>query len=261
MSARVIQLLDPEPPEAFSGWWEAAAAEEAVAFDLAAAPEPEVVVYRASVPADAGEAARRLQRRERELAGMEPGLDAAETRLERFVQAARSMPAAGAEQAFALDAPRVALPEAELGAVLGPLVQEEQAFALEGRVGSMDEARRQVEAWAEQIRKWLLPYYVVETVRGEVLVARTVVDMDGDFRTVVRAECEREDAGLHALTMRNALAARRAETRVLLLVLSAVSKLGLLVSTPWGWMQLPGAIVRFVRQVLEEVRQRAPHRS
>jgi hypothetical protein len=157
--------------------------------------------------------------------------------------------AAGGATSFALGLPQ---PERDLAIWLQDVQGGQSFFWGEERLKGWAETVREAQAFVEQVQRGLVNYAWVETSVEGRRVARTTVHWLGDVATEWQAGQDRQRAALHQRAVALAVASRATWVRVFLLAAEGAAILASAIGSPL--LALPAA-VKFVRQVLAEVRQ------
>jgi hypothetical protein len=241
-----FELLDPNGGPAPPGPWEARPA-PAASFS-AAAPEEQAPLWRISLPADPAAAEEELRAAEAALRRQEDAVAGAPARL-------RALVARGRAASFSTAAPPA--PEARVLALMDETPRA-ASFSASWAAddGDLAAAQERFQAFIQQVQDAVGNFAVVETRRGQALIARTAVNWTGDMRSLVGAGLSAEEEGLHRRSVNLALRSRAALLRTFAAVMRGAAIVALMASSPLGAARALPAAWRFVDDLLREERTR-----
>lgn len=247
-----FQLIVPDDALApdLLGLWQPEPAP--VSFAPGAEP-PAALQWQVDVPADpraataAVESQAALLRRERQTLAQET--------MRRFGAVVAGGSAAAS---FDLGLPQ---PERELAIWLQTVGGGQSFFPGEAWLKDWQETARQAQAFVRQVQRSLLSYAWVESSVEGRRIARTAVQWLGDVATEWQAGLDRQQAALHRRAVALAVDTRTTWVRAFLLAAEGAGLLAAALGTPGGPLLALPAAVKFVRQVLAEVRQAPQNRT
>jgi len=245
-----FQLIVPDgalAPDVL-GLWQAEPAP--VSFALGAEP-PAALRWQVDLPADRRAAAAAVAEQEALLRW--EGETLAQEVPRRLYAAA-----AGGAASFAPDLPQ---PERDLAAWAQVMSGGRSFFPGEDWLKGWQETVQQAQAFVQQVQRALAYYAWVETSADDERVARTVVQWQGGVATEWRAGQDRQRAALHQRAVALAVDTRLAWVRAFLLAAQGAAILAAALGTPGGPLLALPATVKFVRQVLAEVRHAQQQRT
>jgi len=240
------------------GMWAAAPAAQPVSFAVGEAPAPpEADVYRVNLSAQPEEARAELRQNEAAVVAVSAALDAIPARLEDLSQ---RTPPAGISFAVS-GGMEESGPEGELLVMLG----ETDRQALSGGVLSFGFGEQASQVWAEakarfdglmtQIDHDVLHLAWVETNIEQHLIARTIVNWDGDAQTAWLEEAGDEQAGLHERALRSVTQTRLLRLRMFITIASGAARLSVLMAAPGGAVLALPAVYQYVTKILAQARE------
>jgi hypothetical protein len=150
-------------------------------------------------------------------------------------------------------------PASETGRLYSPADAPAVNFAAVDWLTGWRETVHQAQAFVQQVQRSMAQFAWVETAVDGQSVGRTAVQWRGDVATAWQAGQDRQQAALHQRAVALAVDTRAAWVRVFLLAAQGAVILAAALGTPGGQLLALPAAVKFVRQVLAEVRQ-AQHR-
>lgn len=118
-----------------------------------------------------------------------------------------------------------------------------------------EEISRQWNDFVQQVRQLVTHYARVETQLADLLVGRTSVSWKGDFETTWELGLEPGAMQAHFQAVQLALAWRLALLRTVSVVATGAAGLAVKATVPGGQIRVLPAAWKFVRDVLQELRQ------
>ncbi|HSH02512.1 MAG TPA: hypothetical protein VLL52_08340, partial [Anaerolineae bacterium] len=217
-----------------------------VSFDVGASVETvSEPVWRASLPAGEGEAARLLEDLEAKLAATQAALPAAEGGIDEVVHQKR-MVAEGVS--FAV--PTLTPAEQTLWQLMRELEGEDEVVHYGMVEDGLAAAQQQWSAMANWLEQTLGHYTYVETEVGGQWIGRTTVAWQGDFQTYWSDERMSGEMDLHLRTLRVALSSRNTLLQTISLAAASAAKISLALSMgPAGAIQALPAAWKYINQV------------
>ncbi|MCI0520557.1 MAG: hypothetical protein L0Z70_09915 [Chloroflexi bacterium] len=233
-------------PAVFQNWQPTQQA-ASLAFSVGeAAPESLWVM---DLPADAQQAAARLEAGEAQLGAADAALAEALARLETL--AARSTTGEGA-LSFAAGAPLDAA-EQEALSWLAAAQPGMVSFAVGGpSLELVKEAAERLSGLARSLPRQALHLAWVETRQEGALLARSAVDWNGDHQTLWSAGLSAEECAYHARSLSLAVLSRLTLLRMVAVVVQGAVKLSTLAAVPGGAIMALPAAWQFIQRLLSE---------
>ena len=213
----------------------------------------EVSLFQVDLPADPRSAEKQLQSAEEAIDQAGLALETVPARLDRLVGQAQS--GTLGQASFSLEGESGLGPaEADLLASLGamPGGPAVESFGLMDKVADWKEAQKEFLENFERVQQLLVHLAWVETRLDGSLLARTIVDWSGDLGTVWKINVMEAQRELHQRSLAVALASRIALLRLLSTVLTATTKISVLLATPGAQILALPAAWRYVNQILKD---------
>lgn len=276
-SAPVFQVYDPHlasmADEPLLGLWEPRHADTPdVVSRSFGVPQQEhelPPVWRATLPANAYQAADNLARGEQRLHASRQALADAPARLDALVEVARANGGAG----ISFNAPTtphqtVALSQAERE-LLGTLEQINtepermpRSFSTNlepQQPRSVPEGWRdgveRVQSFLQHVRKVVAHYALIETVIADEVIGRTAIGWGGNAQTTWSTRIRSEQVALHWRTLDMSLESRRTFVNTFVIVSQGLLKIAVLVSAPGGVVLALPAVWKFINKLMAERQQ------
>ena len=247
------------------GLWEEIPAATAVSFGLdEPSPNPEELLYRVNLPADADNLFQKFESNEAALARIDSALTGVPARLDSLVERARST-----EQVYQVSFGEIfGNPEDELERELlmqlanvelkasGKSAADLVSFGLGESVNeAWSEAKKRFDALIDQIDRDVLHFARVETAITNQLIARTSINWSGDAQTIWQAESSDDQLRLHQRNLRFVTQTRALRMRLFVTVASGSARVAVLLATPGGAVLALPAVYQYVTRILAQARE------
>ena len=120
---------------------------------------------------------------------------------------------------------------------------------------ALEQAKAQFNALLEQVNREVLHFAWVETATSDKTLARTTIDWSGDAVTVWDAAISEAQIELHRRTLRFATHSRALKMQMVMTIAGGAGKLSALMATPGGAVLALPVVYKYVRQIMDQVKQ------
>jgi hypothetical protein len=212
-------------------------------------------VWHFDLPADPVGASAHLEERDALIEASQAALEDVPERVDRLVEGSRL--ASSGRISFDLESsPALPEPEADLLASLqalnAPLLGVSFGMEDEGR-NKLEEAVERFDSDMDRLLRQVTNFAWVETQVGDQLLARTIVQWDGDAGTAWRSGLAVKEYQDHQHSLTQALATRNILLHALIVTVQSAAKITALIVTPGGVLLALPLAWKFVNQILSDI--------